>query len=159
MAEIAEHEGVIVETKTYSLALHYRESGGMTRSSLRRLLAREMATHPSYRRLVTVVVGKKVLEIVPRASWDKGSAALHIIDRLGGTYLPVCIGDDATDESLFEAFRERGITVRVGASQRTAAKYYVKSPREVSLLLKVIADACGLPSSSYQETSEALLSN
>ena len=85
--------------------------------------------------------GKKVLELLPRVSWNKGAAALHIMKKLDKKYLPICVGDDSTDETLFEAFCETGITIRVGPSRRTAARYYLKGQWEVPLLLKQIDDS------------------
>jgi trehalose-phosphatase len=134
-------EGVVVERKPYSFALHFRAAGNDAVFFLRCLLKQKMAEHPNYRQLVTVVRGKKVLEILPRVSWNKGAAALHVMERLDDGYLPVCLGDDLTDETLFEAFREKGITIRVGPSQRTAARYHVKGQWEVNLLLMRIGEA------------------
>jgi trehalose-phosphatase len=92
---------------------------------------------------LTIIRGKKVLELAPRVSWNKGAAALHIMERLGKKYLPLCVGDDLTDETLFDAFRETGITIRIGRSQKTAAKFYLKGQWETSLLLKQIDEAFG----------------
>ena len=47
----------------------------------------------------------------------------------------------ATDETLFEAFCETGITIRVGPSRRTAARYYLKGQWEVPLLLNRLMTA------------------
>jgi trehalose 6-phosphate phosphatase len=128
-------EGVMIEKKPYSVALHYRSAGAETIQRLRRSLKEKIKGQPDYRRLLTVLRGKKVLEIAPRVSWDKGSAALWILEKLGGGYLPICLGDDRTDETLFMALDESGITVRVGTSRKTAARYYLKGQWEVPRFL------------------------
>jgi alpha,alpha-trehalase len=136
-------DGVVVEKKPYSLALHYRRAGNGAALFLRRLFEQKMVEHVNYRRLVTVVRGKKVLEIVPLVSWDKGAAALHVMERFGDTYVPVCLGDDLTDETLFKAFRGKGITIKVGTSRKTLAHYHLKSQREVSRFLEELDHGLG----------------
>jgi trehalose-phosphatase len=82
--------------------------------------------------------GKKVLELAPNIPWDKGKAALFILQELKRNYLPIYVGDDATDEAAFKALNEDGVTIRVGKSKKTAAKYYLKGQWEVSRFLKHI---------------------
>ena len=52
--------------------------------------------------------------------------------------VPLYIGDDVTDEDAFKAFENKGITVRVGESAGSRAKYYLKNTEEVFMLLKDI---------------------
>jgi trehalose-phosphatase len=89
---------------------------------------------------LAVMKGKKVLELTPAGPWNKGKAALMILERLGNGWLPVMIGDDVTDETAFAALRERGLTVRVGRSVKTSAQYYVKDQGEVGRFLKGLID-------------------
>lgn len=135
--------GVVIEKKPYSFALHYRGAGKGDVLFLRRLFEWKMAEQPNYRQLVTVVRGKKVLELVPRVPWNKGAAALHIMEGLGDKYVPVCLGDDLTDETMFKAFRGNGITIRVGTSPKTLAHYHLISQREVSRFLEEIDHGLG----------------
>ena len=47
--------------------------------------------------------------------------------------LPIVLGGDLTDEDLFAAFADDGVTVRVGkGSRKTHAHYMLKSPAEVA---------------------------
>ena len=64
--------------------------------------------------------GRAALEIYPRLGWDKGSAVKYIARMLGlERALPICFGDDTTDESMYRAL-PNGITVNVGPrAQRT----------------------------------------
>jgi trehalose-phosphatase len=131
-------EGVTIEKKAYSFAVHYRNAAKGAGPFLHGLLGYEVASRPACREFATIVRGKKVLEVVPLVRWDKGRAALWIADRLRRACLPICIGDDSTDETLFEVFRESGVTIRVGRSRRTSAAYYLRSQGEVRLFLEQI---------------------
>ena len=139
--EINGCEGLLLENKSYSFALHYRNAAKETVPFIRKLFYSVITKEPAYAQSFTIMRGKKVLELLPKVSWNKGAAALHIMQKLGGKYMPICVGDDATDETLFKAFYETGITIRIGYSQRTSAEHYLKGQREVSLLLQQINDA------------------
>lgn len=138
--EIGGREGVLIENKSFSIALHYRNAPKETIPLIRKLFYSVIVKEPAYAQSFAVMKGKKVLELLPRVSWDKGAAALYIMKKLDEKYLPVCVGDDTTDETLFKAFRETGITIRVGPSRRTAAGFYLKNRREIPLLLQQIDD-------------------
>jgi trehalose 6-phosphate phosphatase len=131
-------KGIIIEKKPYSFALHYRDAAKEIVPFVRESFLRMIAEKAAYAESLTVIKGKKVLELTPNVSWNKGTAALHIMQRLDERYLPICVGDDETDEALFETFCETGITIRIGPSRRTAARYHLKGQQEVSLLLKQI---------------------
>ena len=92
------------------------------------------------KKLLTVIKGKKVMELTPNVSWDKGSAALWILRQLKDKCLPIYIGDDQTDETAFKALNKKGITIRIGRSKKTAAEYYLKGHWEVPRLLKDILE-------------------
>jgi trehalose-phosphatase len=138
--QINGYEGVLIENKSYSFALHYRNAAKETVPFIRKLFYSVITKESAYAQFFTIMRGKKVLELLPRVSWNKGTAALHIMRKLDGKYLPICVGDDATDETLFKAFCKTGITIRVGPSRKTAARYYLKGQWEVSRLLKQIYD-------------------
>ena len=139
--KIDSREGVLIEKKPYSFALHYRDAAKEIVPFIRKAFHDTIKKESAYERSFIVMRGKKVLELLPRVSWNKGAAALHIMTKLDKKYLPICVGDDSTDETLFEAFCETGITIRVGPSRRTAARYYLKGQWEVPLLLKQIDDS------------------
>lgn len=91
--------------------------------------------------------GRKVFEILPRVQWDKGSAVLRILERLRETHsveIALCyIGDDTTDECAFRQL-PAAITVRVGESQPTAARFHLAGDEEVSKFLNWISTATDL---------------
>jgi trehalose-phosphatase len=91
--------------------------------------------------LLNVMKGKKVLELMPAIPWNKGKAVLWILDRLGDEYLPVFVGDDVTDETAFKALENSGITIRIGRSKKTFARFYWQNYQGTVRLLKAIQRA------------------
>ena len=132
---ISNIEGAMIEKKKFGCTLHYRMANKEGRELIQRAFHGVIA-EGGYGQSVTVIQGKKILEAAPNTSWDKGGAALFILQELKTDYLPIYVGDDLTDETAFNALKEKGITIRVGRSKKTAAKYYLKGQWEVSRLLK-----------------------
>lgn len=130
--EIAQMEGVVLEDKTYSLALHWRRAPqyGKEVAMIARQICKELGN--DYR----LQEGKAVLEIIPsRAEKGHAIAALHRLCPYQGKR-PVFIGDDVTDESGFNYVNEQeGISVRVGGGP-TAAHYKLESPHKLRELLQ-----------------------
>lgn len=135
--EIKNIEGAWVEDKKFTISLHFRSVKKENISSIKKVFHRTLADFCESESL-SIIKGKKVMEIVPDASWDKGMAALWILRRLKHQCLPIYIGDDQTDETAFQALRKQGITIRIGKSNKTAAGFYVKGCWEVSRLLREV---------------------
>jgi trehalose-phosphatase len=133
--EVAGINGAWVERKKFTASLHFRSVLKKEVPSVKKAFYKIVSEFSGDRRLA-VIKGKMVLELAPDASWNKGSAALWILNRLKGKYLPVYVGDDLTDETAFRALNKKGITIRVGKSARTVADYYLKGQRDVSEFLK-----------------------
>ena len=135
--EIADIDGAWLEDKYFSLSLHFRSVKKEYVPSVKKVFykaARDMLENKS----LGVVRGKKVLELTPDTTWNKGAAVLWILRRLKNRFLPIYVGDDKTDETAFAALSKNGITVRVGRSQITHAKYFIKGHWEIPLLLESI---------------------
>mgnify|MGYP000695756895 CR=1 FL=1 len=119
--------GSFIEEKKSTLVWHYRNTNselGFVRSrELRNSLLQLTANTP-----LQIVDGNKVLE-VRMVGVDKGAAATSIIASLGPDFI-LGIGDDATDEDMFRALRDRAYTVKIGRAN-TAAQYTILSQREV----------------------------
>jgi trehalose-phosphatase len=135
--EIGNIEGAFIEKKKFGFTLHYRMAKKDDKALIQRAFHRITAEN-SDAQTVTVMRGKKVLELAPNVSWDKGIAALFILQELKRNYLPIYVGDDLTDETAFKTLNGNGITIRVGRSKKTAAKYYLKGQWEVARFLKHI---------------------
>jgi len=132
---VAEIPGALVEDKGLSVSLHYRLVPHRLESHLMGVFAREIL--PLVRSSgLTVLHGKKVIELRPRLNWTKGHAALWVMKQLRRrSILPIYIGDDRTDEDAFEALVD-GITIRVGADGESKARYYVRDVEEVVAFLR-----------------------
>jgi len=130
-------DGVFVEKKRFGFSLHFRMADRKVSTIIKNSFYRTVSERPEPRTFV-VLRGKKVLELAPNINWDKGKAALFLLQKEKKNYLPIYVGDDLTDETAFKALKEKGITIRVGRSKKTAAKYYLKGQWEVSRLLKYI---------------------
>jgi trehalose 6-phosphate phosphatase len=92
--------GVVVEDKGYSLALHYRKAP-QHEDRLRQHIAAGRAAFPG--EATEVLPGKAMLEVKrPNVSKGDGVRELMTHPPFAGR-MPVFIGDDATDESVFAA--------------------------------------------------------
>ncbi len=137
--EISGVPGVWIEDKELSFTLHFREAPDGTGRLLGAMFRRILSGVPEKQHLI-LLKGKKVLELAPHARWDKGKAALFVLSTFGSGWIPVYVGDDVTDEFAFRALEGKGITVRVGTSKRTVARYYLKRQGEVRQLLGEIEE-------------------
>ena len=125
--------GVEVEAKGLTTSVHYRRADpGLWEAVRRRVAAIVPPEDPSF----AIHAGKCVHEVRPRASWGKGHAAAWLLRTLGRDGdIPLFLGDDLTDEDVFIALGERGVTARVGPFVRTRARYRVAGTEEVARFL------------------------
>ena len=130
-------EGALIEKKKFGFTLHYRMASKDCTALIKRTFYKIIAESPDPQAF-SVLRGKKVLELVPRIQWDKGKAALFVLQSQKKNYLPIYVGDDVTDETVFEALKTEGVTVRIGRSKKTEAKYYLKGQWEMLRFLKHI---------------------
>jgi trehalose 6-phosphate phosphatase len=137
--------GVFVEDKGLTLTVHYRLAGDHAADEVKQIVhaALANASHP-----FLLTVGDKVYEIRPRVYWHKGEAVAWIREKLGKPdALVVYLGDDVTDEDAFEALKN-DITVNVGPSGETAARYHLAGPGDVKRFLEWMAHAEGVKCST-----------
>ena len=135
--------GIVVENKRWTLTVHYRNVDAAFVPALRDKVSRVAAAHG----LVTVA-GKKVLELRPPVSVNKGTAVMALAERVGGLEPGASLlyaGDDATDEDAFLALRSRAplaVTIHVAGegSPETFAEYIVSDPREMGSVLAWLAE-------------------
>lgn len=137
-------KGVFVEDKGLTLSVHYRTANDTEEKKVRDAFTR--ITDPLHvTGRIRVTQGKKVYEIRPPVDWDKGKAIAWLIARCRETRgkegaLPVYLGDDLTDEDGFKVIeKNNGISVFIGAEDsQTVARHFLKSPEEVTELLKML---------------------
>ena len=124
---------VEIEDKGNSLALHFR--GARRPGQAASTIARAIAGLPG----ASVIPGKRVVNLVPAAAGDKGTALGRMAEAAGAARV-LFVGDDITDESAFRATLPVPlVTVRVGHWARTAARYHVSRRADVDLLLRDLA--------------------
>jgi len=131
--------GAVIEKKKFGFSLHYR-SADKEEKALAKKIFYEIISDSLDHQTFSVLRGKKVLELVPGVKWDKGRAALLLLENQKKDFLPVYVGDDVTDETAFHALQAQGVTIRVGRSKRTEAKYYLKGQWEMTNLLEYICN-------------------
>lgn len=125
--------GVELEDKRYSLSLHYLHA--TDGAAARHHIADALATIPHP---IRAVEGKMVVNVVPPRAPNKGDALLHL-RKLSRADVALYVGDDVTDEDVFDLARHGGLfTVRVGWSAESSAEYYVRDQLEVDALLEAL---------------------
>lgn len=124
-------EGLLVEEKKFSVAVHYRCVAPGEVSRIRPVID-ELLRSESRLRLME---GKMVYEILPAFDWNKGKAIRWIMKALDiswDAHNVVYIGDDVTDEDAFRVLGPRGTAILVNdESKSSAADFCLKSPEEV----------------------------
>ncbi len=137
-------KGVFVEDKGLTLSVHYRLAEGSEIDKVENTFAR-ITDSLNVTGQIKITRGKKVYEIRPPVDWNKGKAISWLMVRLRrmkgkGGALPVYLGDDLTDEDGFHVIEQnKGISVFVGEEEiQTAARYFLKSPQEVTELLRML---------------------
>lgn len=125
---VARHEGLLLERKTRSLSVHYRERPELQDEVLRTL----EDIHSGMRAGFRLLRGKMVVELTPAAA-DKGSAikAFMQMPPFKGRK-PVFVGDDVTDEDGFAAINEMGgLSVRIGRAPGSGAHWHFANIAEL----------------------------
>lgn len=134
---VALNPGLVLEDKLAGLAIHYRLAPKFG-EGLIRLLTEFVEAHPDQ---FEVQLGKMVVEVRPAGS-NKGTAVEALLSRAPFKgRMPLVIGDDLTDEAMFEvANAYGGRAVRVGRPDRpTVATAEVDSADDVRTWLERIA--------------------
>jgi len=133
-SRVAAIPGALVERKRFSVATHYRLVARELVPAVDALVSELLESFPSLRR----EPGKEVIEVQPNVAWDKGKAVLWMMAALGlEDALPIHVGDDLTDETVFAVIDAHGAGIFVGEEDRaTAARFRLRNPAEVALLLR-----------------------
>lgn len=130
--------GSFIEEKPASLAWHYRR----VEPAFGNWQARELAQHLSEafaNSPLEVLHGSKVVEVRPQG-FDKGRALTLLRTRLGTLDFEIVVGDDRTDEDMFQSLEPGAWSIKVG-SGRTYARHSVGSPRALRRLLQEMCSA------------------
>ena len=123
--------GIWIEDKDLTLAIQYQSVTEEGVRSARRFIQAVLDTFAGSLQLIR---GKHVWEVAPAELGDKGVAVKQELSALGCAAVPVYVGDDNMDEAAFAALG-RGVTVRVGGTCRTGARYRLSSVAQVHQFL------------------------
>ena len=141
VAHVSRIPGAVLEDKTYSLTVHYRNVDATLAGALRDAVQVVAAEHA-----LRTADGKCIVNVLPPIDVDKGHAALKLARETGARARDASIlfaGDDVTDENAFRALAREiphAVTVRVAASDGpSAARFRIPSPSALASALELIA--------------------
>jgi trehalose 6-phosphate synthase/phosphatase len=121
--------GAFVEEKETSLAWHYRTADDKDYASRRaQELSWQLKNFIQPELNLQIIDGNKVVE-VKKTAFNKGTAAKAFVDS-GDYDFILAIGDDTTDEDMFEALPETSYTIKIG-DDLSAARNHIKNQEEV----------------------------
>lgn len=122
---------VHVEDKGLTVTIYWSVTDSREDAAVRELMSVIVKNHPR----LTVVSGRGVWELRPRAAWNKGNALQQILANLHLTPADtIYIGDEFTDEDAF-VHLAAGLTLCVGKSATTAAHYRLGNTAETGAFL------------------------
>lgn len=128
--------GTLIEKKKYSLAWHYRNTD--VELAQKRLVEIKTVLMSFISNTdLTLLKGNKVIEI-KSSKVNKGRACSNLVDQFPSEHI-FAIGDDWTDEFMFEELPNKSQTIKVGV-RKTKAKFYVNSVEDVRALLTTLTD-------------------
>ena len=136
--------GILYEDKGFSASVHFRQAADL--KSTARILRESLPDAPGIERFDTFW-GKRVLEIRPRRSMNKGDAIVSLVQEYHLDAL-MFVGDDTTDIDAMSKMRSmvgvRGLTVAVRSRETPSAllayaSHAVDCVGEVAELLEMLA--------------------
>ncbi len=134
-------DGIIVERKPVSVAVHYRENPAL-HDEIHELAVQLVRSRPQFK----LMTGKMIIEILP-ARIDKGLAIRTLMQSppfSGRT--PIFAGDDVTDEDGFIVVREmNGISIKIGNGPSQAEWGFNTAAGFREWLQRLSQDATGKP--------------
>lgn len=135
---VDEVPGSFLEFKKCAICWHYRLSdldyGQWRAKELYTALIQELTNLP-----VEIMTGKKVIE-VRALGISKANYVHSVLERIPDSSFILCIGDDKTDEEMYQALPENSVSIHVG-SFHAASTYFLDSPTKVKELLREISQA------------------
>jgi trehalose 6-phosphate synthase/phosphatase len=126
--------GSFVEVKDFSIAWHYRKVDPRLRELRVRDVVNELVGITANFSL-QILKGNKVIEV--RNSYINKGRVAATWQKVGAYDFILAMGDDYTDEDMFNALPSSAWTIKVGLGS-SKANYNIESPTEVQNLLKEI---------------------
>jgi trehalose 6-phosphate phosphatase len=132
---VAKEPRLVIEDKGVALALHYRQVPQIETEAVNAVTA--IANH--VRGGLRVQRGRMVIELAPGAVTKATAIAEFMCEEPFKGRVPVCVGDDCTDEPAFEWVNAAGgISVAVSVSHPTSARTQLGSVGEVRDWLRAL---------------------
>jgi trehalose 6-phosphate phosphatase len=131
-AELAAIAAVDVERKPYGMTVHYRmaRDPAQARRDIGVVLGRLQGAR--------VMWGSAVADVTPLGAPAKGHGMERARRRARARHV-IYIGDDANDEDVFRFGESRDwVTIRVGRTRQSLARYYLADQTEIDRLLQTI---------------------
>lgn len=132
-------KGAKVEHNKFCVTVHFRRVKEKHWEALAERVGNVLKDYPS----LNLTHGRKVLEVRPSISWDKGKAVDFLLKSLGfkdtSDVFPLYLGDDKTDEDAFRTINgaKHGCSILVSSvAKSTDAKLSLQDPSEVMLFLR-----------------------
>lgn len=129
--------GSFIEEKDFSLVWHFRKVDPAL-AIVRVGELKDVLLHITANLNVGVLEGNKVVE-VKDTGVNKGKATMHLLSKSKWDFI-LSIGDDWTDEDIYEVLPEWANSIKVGFGP-TKARFNLPSYREVRKLLSDIIDS------------------
>jgi trehalose 6-phosphate synthase/phosphatase len=127
----------LIEEKTHSISWHYRNTDpdqGISRA----VELKEELSNLILNQELEIIEGNKVIEI-KSSVFNKGKSGMEYLNTHEYSFV-LAVGDDYTDEYLYEELPGSAITIKAGIN-KTLAKYNLESFKEVRGLLKKLAES------------------
>ncbi len=132
---LVHQQGVEIEDKRYSLTVHFRRA--RRKREARAAIARAVAALP---RPMRVISGKLVANVVSVDARNKGDILLELRDNEPAD-VALYVGDDVTDEDVFTIDQPgKLLSIRVGKTTRSAARFYLRDQREIDRFLACLVE-------------------
>lgn len=148
-AHLLSVDGVVIEQKRFSLAVHYRNVASQNIAEVQAAVERTMQSIPG----LEMAGGKMVFDIKPSIDWHKGRAVEWLLHRLDSKRSPnqpetfaIYIGDDTTDEDAFRVLGERGVGILVAerrefaSGKQTAASFRLNDSQQVCAFMRLLVE-------------------
>ncbi len=133
--------GAFVEEKETALAWHYRTADDKEYATRRaQELLWQLKNYIQPELNLQVIDGNKVVE-VKKTAFNKGTATRTFVET-GDFDFILAIGDDTTDEDMFEALPDTSFTIKIG-DDLSAARNHIRSQDEVFHFLHFMVSPVG----------------
>ncbi len=138
--KLSEISGTIVERKKFMITVHYRL---VTQNDID-LVKNIVQTISARYSTLSMIYGKKVIELRPNIPWDKGKAVSYIANfffKEKKHIVPLYLGDDLTDEDAFREVKGWGAGIIIGNhGQKSIADYRLDNTDETLLFLSKLLE-------------------